>query len=241
VHIPLLRPRWAKLAVLLAFTTSAFLAASAAHRLEVGLDQAVALPRDSYLQQYYRQLLCSLRVGPPLFFVVEGLDVSRDVDKVCSVSGCSPESMLSQVSRAELELGAGLGVGGGAAGDRARAACAMAGGVEGEAPGGALAMLAAAAAAGAGRRAAAPDVCTGSGAASTAPPPPPHASPTPPHPPKPGPWQVSQAARRPDETFIATGAASWLDDFLSWLSPALPKCCRCGGLLRRGPARQLQD
>ena len=38
--------------------------------------------------------------------------------------------------------------------------------------------------------------------------------------------QVALAARSPRSSHIATAAASWLDDFVSWLSPSLPKCCR---------------
>lgn len=38
--------------------------------------------------------------------------------------------------------------------------------------------------------------------------------------------QVSAAARDPGRTWIANPPASWLDDFLSWLSPGLPHCCR---------------
>ncbi len=30
----------------------------------------------------------------------------------------------------------------------------------------------------------------------------------------------------PAVSFIATPAASWLDDFLSWINPSLPSCCR---------------
>lgn len=38
--------------------------------------------------------------------------------------------------------------------------------------------------------------------------------------------QVSRAARDPSRSYIASPAASWLDDFLSWISPSLPHCCR---------------
>lgn len=38
--------------------------------------------------------------------------------------------------------------------------------------------------------------------------------------------QVSAAARDPGRTYIANPPASWLDDFLSWISPGLPHCCR---------------
>lgn len=37
---------------------------------------------------------------------------------------------------------------------------------------------------------------------------------------------VSQAARHPADTFIATPAASWIDDFVAWVQPELPNCCR---------------
>jgi hypothetical protein len=38
--------------------------------------------------------------------------------------------------------------------------------------------------------------------------------------------QVANAARTPQQTYIAAPAASWLDDFLSWISPQIPRCCR---------------
>ena len=37
---------------------------------------------------------------------------------------------------------------------------------------------------------------------------------------------MSTAARDPGRTYIANPPASWLDDFLSWISPGLPHCCR---------------
>ena len=38
--------------------------------------------------------------------------------------------------------------------------------------------------------------------------------------------QVAEAARSPASTFIASPAASWLDDFLGWVSPEVGQCCR---------------
>lgn len=65
-----------------------------------GLDQSVALPRDSYLQRYYSDVMSELRVGPPALLVVEGLNVSEashGVSAVCSVAGCDKDSLLNQV------------------------------------------------------------------------------------------------------------------------------------------------
>lgn len=46
-----------KLAVLLAVVVGCMSSLSALQRIEIGLDQRVALPRDSYLQTYYRYAL----------------------------------------------------------------------------------------------------------------------------------------------------------------------------------------
>lgn len=65
-----------------------------------GLEQQVALPRDSYLQPYYADVFGLLRVGPPLLLIVRGLNVSRaapDVDAVCSTAGCRDDSLLNRV------------------------------------------------------------------------------------------------------------------------------------------------
>ncbi|KAL4425013.1 hypothetical protein ABPG77_002898 [Micractinium sp. CCAP 211/92] len=136
VHAPLLRRPAVQAAVLGLFVGAFLLSCAMLPRLEKGLEQSVALPRDSYLQRYYEDVFASLRVGPPVMFVVEGLNVSeasRDVNRTCSVAGCDPDSLLNQ---------------------------------------------------------------------------------------------VSAAARAPWSSRLATPAASWLDDFLTWASPEIPQCCR---------------
>ncbi|GLI64747.1 hypothetical protein VaNZ11_008114, partial [Volvox africanus] len=136
VHAPLLSRPFAQAAVLLAFGASLTVCLWALPSLQVGLDQSVALPRDSYLQPYFSDIMRYLRVGPPLLLVVRDMDLdpaARQVERVCAVSGCDQDSLLNR---------------------------------------------------------------------------------------------VSAAAREPGRSFIAAAAASWLDDFMSWLSPDLPVCCR---------------
>lgn len=138
VHAPWLMKGAVQLGVLLLTLTGLFLSFSAIPKLTVGLDQAVALPRDSYLQKYYKDVMSYLRVGPPLYFVVRNLNLDptlqdNDVNRVCSVAGCQQDSLMTR---------------------------------------------------------------------------------------------ISQAAQVPSVSYIATPAASWLDDFLSWTNPALPHCCR---------------
>lgn len=113
----------------------------------LGLDQRVALPRDSYLQTYFDGVARYLRIGPPLYLVVDNLRVGSlsegdsssgsaaesDIDRVCMTAGCRPDSLLNR---------------------------------------------------------------------------------------------VEQATRRPHRSYISSVAASWLDDYLAWVSPDLPSCCR---------------
>lgn len=73
------------------------------HHVEVGcrgLEQQVALPRDSYLQGYFTDLYDVLRVGPPLYFVVPHIHMDPqepDINAICSVGGCNDASFVNEV------------------------------------------------------------------------------------------------------------------------------------------------
>ena len=65
-----------------------------------GLEQQVALPRDSYLQDYFADLYGLLRVGPPLYFVVPDIHMDPDqpdINTICSVGGCNDDSFINEV------------------------------------------------------------------------------------------------------------------------------------------------
>lgn len=49
-----------------------------------------------------------LRVGPPLYLVVSGVNMSSaapDVNKLCSVAGCRPDSLMVRVSLSNTRVG----------------------------------------------------------------------------------------------------------------------------------------
>eukprot|EP00117_Sycon_ciliatum_P015360 scpid11669/ scgid3077/ Niemann-Pick C1 protein len=72
--------------------------------LDVGLDQTLALPKDSYLLKYFHEMNEVFRVGSPVYFVVkDGFDYAEDVDKICTTSGCSPYSLGAQLSMASKQ------------------------------------------------------------------------------------------------------------------------------------------
>ncbi len=71
--------------------------------MDVGLDQSISLPQDSYLVDYFEKLSTHLSTGPPLYFVVEsGHDYTtlNGQHMICSGPGCPEQSMLGQIYKA---------------------------------------------------------------------------------------------------------------------------------------------
>ncbi|ONH92498.1 hypothetical protein PRUPE_8G178600 [Prunus persica] len=90
------------IAVFLAFTLASIALCT---RIQPGLEQEIALPRDSYLQGYFNNVTEHLRIGPPLYFVVKDYNYSsesRHTDQLCSISQCDSNSLLNEISRASL-------------------------------------------------------------------------------------------------------------------------------------------
>ncbi|PSS21814.1 Niemann-Pick C1 protein [Actinidia chinensis var. chinensis] len=136
VHARVLGLWGVKVVVIAVFAAFSLASIALCTRIEPGLEQQIALPRDSYLQGYFNNLSEYLRVGPPLYFVVKDYNYSsesRHTNQLCSISQCDSNSLLTEISRASL---------------------------------------------------------------------------------------------MPESTYIAKPAASWLDDFLVWLSPEAFGCCR---------------
>ncbi|KAK9666670.1 hypothetical protein RND81_14G202500 [Saponaria officinalis] len=136
IHAPILLRQGVKVAVLVLFAGFTLASIALCPRIEPGLEQQIALPRDSYLQGYFGNISEYLRIGPPLYFVVKDYNYSsksKQTNQLCSISKCDSNSLLNEISRASVT---------------------------------------------------------------------------------------------PDTSYIAKPAASWLDDFLVWLSPEAFGCCR---------------
>ncbi|XP_014484242.1 PREDICTED: Niemann-Pick C1 protein-like [Dinoponera quadriceps] len=82
-----------------------FIAALATHvavipQVEIGLDQKLSMPEDSYVLKYFQYMEDLLSMGPPVYFVLtEGLNYSRrDVQNViCGGQGCNADSLYTQI------------------------------------------------------------------------------------------------------------------------------------------------
>ncbi|KAK7371782.1 hypothetical protein VNO80_05147 [Phaseolus coccineus] len=105
VHAPFLGLWVVKILVIAIFVGFTLASIALCTRIEPGLEQQIALPRDSYLQGYFSNISEYLRVGPPLYFVVKDYNYSlesKHTNQLCSISHCDSNSLLNEISRASL-------------------------------------------------------------------------------------------------------------------------------------------
>lgn len=69
-------------------------------RIEIGLDQDLSMPEDSFVLKYFQFLKSYLSIGPPMYFVVkDGLNYSnyQDQNLICGGQYCDLDSLSTQV------------------------------------------------------------------------------------------------------------------------------------------------
>merc|ERR1711915_1005119 len=97
--------KWVRYAVMVLFMGCFCSSLIFAPKVEIGLDQEVSMPEDSFVLKYFGYLKDYLSVGPPVYFVINNtnlaLDFSneKDQNKLCmGTSRCSPESLGAMVN-----------------------------------------------------------------------------------------------------------------------------------------------
>ncbi|GER42076.1 patched family protein [Striga asiatica] len=105
IHASILSLWFVKLLVVCAFGAFTLASIALCTRIQPGLEQQIVLPRDSYLQGYFSNISEYLRIGPPLYFVVQNYNFSsesRQTNQLCSISQCDSNSLLNEIARASL-------------------------------------------------------------------------------------------------------------------------------------------
>jgi Niemann-Pick C1 protein len=85
-----------------------FILANRAALIDLGLEQQVALPDDSYLQDYFADQAELGRIGPPVFLVVrdtKDLGTLHEMNRLCGVPGCDRRSVIAQIDTAPYFTG----------------------------------------------------------------------------------------------------------------------------------------
>jgi len=96
---PFVLHKYVRLLVLYVFIGAACFSGAVLHKVEIGLDQTLSMPSDSYVLDYFDYLNKYLSTGAPVYFVVkEGQDYSSGVDganQICGGVGCNNDSLVA--------------------------------------------------------------------------------------------------------------------------------------------------
>ena len=102
-YAPFLMNKFVRPTVIAIFIGGLCFSLSSVHKIEVGLDQELSMPSDSFVLKYFQFLNKYLSVGPPVYFVVNNtaLDIDfadKDIqNRLCGSSFCNEDSLANQI------------------------------------------------------------------------------------------------------------------------------------------------
>lgn len=99
-YTPFLMAKGTRVCVAFCFLIISCLSLMVVPSIEVGLDQELSMPKDSYIVKYFQYMADLLSMGPPVYFVVgSGLsyDNFTDQNSVCGGVLCDPDSLNVQL------------------------------------------------------------------------------------------------------------------------------------------------
>ncbi|XP_014300205.2 NPC intracellular cholesterol transporter 1 isoform X2 [Microplitis demolitor] len=100
VYVPLLLKKYVRAGIMVIFFGWLCTSIAVVPHIEIGLDQELSMPEDSFVLKYFKYLNEYLSVGPPVYFVVTGgLNYSRTFDQnlVCGGTYCNSDSVITQI------------------------------------------------------------------------------------------------------------------------------------------------
>ncbi|KAL2715871.1 NPC intracellular cholesterol transporter 1 isoform X2 [Vespula squamosa] len=105
-YVPLLLKKWVRTSVIVIFFGWLCTSIAVVPHIEIGLDQQLSMPEDSYVLKYFKFLNDYLSIGPPMYFVVkDGLNYSdtRQQNLVCGGQYCNSDSISTQIFTASKQ------------------------------------------------------------------------------------------------------------------------------------------
>lgn len=103
IYAPWLMKDIVRYVVLVIFSLFFCIAMIVVKNVDVGLDQELSMPEDSYVNRYFLDQKSELRVGPPMFFVVKNsIDLSK-MDNRKLFADYSDSSLVSLVNAKSLQ------------------------------------------------------------------------------------------------------------------------------------------
>lgn len=100
VYAPFLMKNIVRAAVMIIFFGWLCSSVAVLPHIEIGLNQELSMPEDSFVLKYFKYLNRYLSIGPPMYFVLKGgLNYSdtKTQNLICSGNRCNPDSVMSQI------------------------------------------------------------------------------------------------------------------------------------------------
>ncbi|XP_052898706.1 NPC intracellular cholesterol transporter 1 isoform X3 [Anopheles moucheti] len=100
IYVPFVMRKPVRVAVMIVFFGWLCSSIAVAPHIDIGLDQELSMPGDSFVLKYFRYLQQYLSIGPPVYFVVKnGLNYStmHDQNLICGGQYCNLDSLSTQV------------------------------------------------------------------------------------------------------------------------------------------------
>lgn len=103
IYVPFLMNKYIRVLVMIVFYGWLCSSIAVAPNIEIGLDQDLSMPEDSYVLNYFKYLKDYLSIGPPVYFVAKnGLNYSdsKAQNAVCGGQYCDVDSLITQIFEA---------------------------------------------------------------------------------------------------------------------------------------------
>ncbi|KAM9322799.1 NPC intracellular cholesterol transporter 1 [Pholidichthys leucotaenia] len=105
VYAPFILKEWVRPFIVAVFVGILSFSIAVVNKVEIGLDQKLSMPDNSYVLEYFKNMSAYLHTGPPVYFVIEeGLNYTtiEGQNMVCGGVGCNNNSLVQQVYAASL-------------------------------------------------------------------------------------------------------------------------------------------
>ncbi|KAG8516795.1 NPC intracellular cholesterol transporter 1, partial [Galemys pyrenaicus] len=102
-YSPFLLQDWMRPIVIAVFVGVLSFSIAVLNKVEIGLDQSLSMPDDSYVMDYFKSLSHYLHAGPPVYFVLEeghNYTSLKGQNMVCGGMGCNNDSLVQQIFNA---------------------------------------------------------------------------------------------------------------------------------------------
>ncbi|KAL5280790.1 NPC1.2 family protein [Megaselia abdita] len=100
IYVPFLMKKTVRVTVMIVFFGWLCSSIAIAPRIDIGLNQELSMPEDSYVLHYFKSLNKYLSIGPPVYFVLKSglnMSITSDQNLVCSGQNCNDDSVLTQI------------------------------------------------------------------------------------------------------------------------------------------------